>query len=95
MAAFTSVPPVTMACPAKTGTVGTNYLSGLKTTGGVPPYTFSITAGALPDGLTLASTTGLISGSPGTAGAFNFAAKAVDAIGADVGKAACRITISH
>jgi len=95
LAAFTSVPPITMTCPAKTGTVGTAYSSALTTAGGVPPYTFSITAGALPDGVTLDTNTGLLSGTPGTAGAFNFAAQAVDAIGADTGTAGCRITISQ
>ena len=70
-------------------------MSGLKTTGGVPSYTFSITAGALPDGLTLTSNTGVISGTPSAAGVFNFTAQAVDAIGADVGSAGCRITIAQ
>lgn len=95
LAAFTSVPPVTLACPAKAGTVGTAYRSAMKATGGVPPYTFSITTGSLPTGLEFGPLTGVISGTPSTAGPFNFATQAVDSIGADTGTAGCRITITQ
>ena len=40
--------------------------------GGLPPYTFQLTSGALPPGLTFNSTTGGISGTPTTAGTYSF-----------------------
>jgi large repetitive protein len=44
------------------------YSVGLSASGGLPPYTWSITAGALPAGLSLNTSTGLISGTPTTIG---------------------------
>ena len=44
--------------------VGTPYTATLVATGGARPYTWSIKAGTLTDGLTLDSTTGVISGTP-------------------------------
>lgn len=89
---------VTLACvSATTGTVGTAYSSSLAAAGGTPGYTFSITAGALPSGLTLNATTGAITGTPTAAGAFNFTAKVVDATGTTgvhTASQSCSITIS-
>jgi hypothetical protein len=50
--------------PAANGTVGTAYSATLTATGGTAPYTFSISAGTLPAGLSLNSSTGVISGTP-------------------------------
>jgi hypothetical protein len=47
------------------GAVGTPYSSGLTASDGVPPYiNWSISAGTLPPGLSISSTTGLITGTP-------------------------------
>src|ERR1022692_1508187 len=88
--------PVMLACPANAGQVGAPYVSALAATGGVPPYTFSFTAGWLPPGPTLNSSTGAIGGTPTTAGDFNFTALAVDSTGAPAGTATgnCGITIA-
>jgi len=59
------------------GQVGTAYSQSLAASGGTPPYTWSVTAGALPDGLSL-STNGLISGTPIAVGTFSFAATVTD-----------------
>lgn len=56
------------ADPLPTGTVGTPYSYTLTGLGGVPPYTFALKAGfSLPAGLSLNSSTGVISGTPTTA----------------------------
>ena len=60
------------------GTVGVFYSQTLTQTGGIGTITWSVTAGSLPPGLTLNSTTGLLSGTPTTMGTFNFTATATD-----------------
>ncbi len=59
------------------GSLGTPYNQTITATGGTAPYTFAITAGALPNGLTL-STTGVLSGTPTLGGTFNFTITATD-----------------
>ena len=49
------------------GQIGTAYSSTLAATGGVSPYTWSLTSGALPAGLTLNASTGAITGTPSAA----------------------------
>ncbi|HEX3969456.1 MAG TPA: Ig domain-containing protein, partial [Edaphobacter sp.] len=61
------------------GTIGSAYTNLLQATGGIAPYAWSIASGSLPAGLTLASATGIISGTPTTAGTFSFTATAADA----------------
>jgi hypothetical protein len=63
------------------GVVGTTYFSQLSASGGVTPYSWSISSGSLPPGLTINSATGLISGTPTTAGVFGFAALVTDSAG--------------
>jgi hypothetical protein len=59
------------------GTVGTPYTTTLKGTGGTAPLTLS-TVGSLPAGLSFNPATGVISGTPTTAGVVNFTAQLVD-----------------
>jgi putative Ig domain-containing protein/centrosomal CEP192-like protein/Ig-like domain-containing protein len=63
------------------GRVNVAYSTALQATGGTTPYSWSISSGALPAGLTLNSSTGAISGTPAGSGTFLFAAQVADAAG--------------
>lgn len=54
------------------------YTQTLTAAGGLPPYTYSVTAGALPTGLALNPSTGAISGTPTVPGATSFTITAQD-----------------
>jgi hypothetical protein len=60
------------------GIAGTSYSATLTATGGVAPLTWSLSAGTLPAGLSLNSSTGLISGTPSTSGITTFTAQVAD-----------------
>ncbi len=60
------------------GSVGVGYSATLVESGGTAPYTWSVATGSLPAGLTLAASTGVISGTPTTAGSSSFTVKVVD-----------------
>lgn len=66
---------------AFTQSVGLNdpFYYQLPVSGGVRPYSLSVVAGALPNGLALNSTTGLVSGTPSATGTFNMMYKVLDA----------------
>ena len=64
-----NVPPVFTNSPPQSGTVGAPYTFAY-TASGTPPITYSVTAGALPDGLTLSSD-GVIDGTPTTEGTYS------------------------
>jgi hypothetical protein len=64
-ATVTITPALTLSPTAlPDGKVGSSYSQTISATGGAPPYTFKITSGTLPAGLTLNPTTGVISGAP-------------------------------
>jgi Putative Ig domain len=60
------------------GTTGTPYTANLQATGGVPPYTWSVSTGLLPSGLTLDPNTGVVSGTPIIAATSKFSVVAMD-----------------
>ncbi|MBB5339847.1 beta strand repeat-containing protein [Tunturiibacter gelidoferens] len=77
-----TIAPATLAITSSTlpsGTNGSGYSNALEASGGTAPYTWSVTAGALPAGLTLGSTTGVVSGTPTASGSFTFTATVSDA----------------
>lgn len=86
---------LTLACgnpPA--GTFGIPYGPHvLMASGGTPPYTYTITAGALPDGLVLRNVSGAIFGTPTAAGTFVFTVTATDAMD-NTAPVNCSITIA-
>lgn len=57
-------PGITTTSPLPSATVGVAYTKTLAASGGTGPYTWAITSGALPAGLSLAGATGIISGTP-------------------------------
>ncbi|SFS20029.1 outer membrane autotransporter barrel domain-containing protein [Dyella sp. OK004] len=63
-----------------TSTVGVAYSQQLGASGGNGTYTYSVTSGALPAGLSL-SASGVLSGTPKTAGRFNATVTATDSRG--------------
>jgi hypothetical protein len=65
----TSLPPAT---------AGVSYSAKLAASGGIAPYTWSVTQGALPTGLTLVPTTGLIAGIPAPGSSGSFTVQATD-----------------
>lgn len=60
------------------GLLNTNYSQVVTASGGVNPYTYAVTSGALPTGLSLNATNGIITGIPTTANTFNFTITATD-----------------
>lgn len=63
------------------GTRYVPYSAQIDVTGGVPSYTFSLSSGSLPAGVTLNSSTGLISGTPTVGGTFYFTVTVRDQAG--------------
>jgi hypothetical protein len=59
------------------GTVGIPYSSAVSASGGTSPYTWAITAGSLPPGLSL-SASGAINGTPTSAGNADFTVQVTD-----------------
>lgn len=89
--------PVTIS-PASlpNGAVAAAYSQTLTASGGVAPYAFAVSAGAVPTGLTL-TPGGVLSGTPTAGGTFNFTVSATDTSpfpGPFVGNQAYTVTIA-
>ena len=73
------VPPaLTFSSTVTRGEVGLAYSKSLSHTGGTAPFTWAVSSGALPDGLTLDTAAGIISGTPTTAGTASFTIQITD-----------------
>jgi hypothetical protein len=72
-------PTISTAPTLPNGTVGAPYTASLSAVDGTSPYSWSITVGSLPAGLTLAGSTGTISGIPTSGGTANFTVQVSDA----------------
>ena len=71
--------PLQFSPPAQlpSGQIGTQYQYQFAATGGTPPYTFTLTQGSLPAGISL-NAAGLLSGTPTQSGTFSFLVQACD-----------------
>jgi hypothetical protein len=75
-----------LACPAITltpttvaaATVGMAYTQTITANGGASPYTWAVSTGTLPTGLSLNSSTGVLSGTPTSSAATSFTLRATD-----------------
>ncbi|MEV4181328.1 fibronectin type III domain-containing protein [Streptosporangium canum] len=79
---LTVVPQPAFTFPAPPAAqVGVAYSVPLTVSGGTVPYTWSVSAGSLPPGLTLNASTGVLSGTSTTTGGYPVTFRAVDANG--------------
>ena len=87
--------PTLVLTPASlgAGTAGTAYSATLSASGGTAPYSYSISSGSLPAGLSLDTASGLISGTPSSNGTANLTITATDSNGA-IGSQAYSIAIA-
>jgi hypothetical protein len=66
------------------GTLSTSYNQTITASGGAGPYTYAVTSGTLPSGLTLSSG-GVLSGTPTSSSTTSFTVTAIDTNSADTG----------
>lgn len=86
---LTVTPPplaITTVPPLFAGTAGTLYAQTFSASGGVPPYTWSITSGSAGM-LTLDPNSGSLQGTPQTVGTLSFTVQVTDRAGAQVSQA--------
>src|ERR1022692_3059795 len=72
--------PLVTTTSLPNGTIGLNYSATLTNSGGLAPFTWTVTTGTLPAGLSLNASSGAIFGTPtGPAGAFPITVQVTDA----------------
>jgi hypothetical protein len=76
--AITTIPPLF------NGNVGTAYAQTFSASGGVPPYTWALISGSAPAGLSLDPITGILQGTPQSAGTSSFTLQVTDKAGTSV-----------
>ncbi len=78
----TTCPTIAMSPASLSGGILSNaYSQTVTASGGSAPYTYALSSGTLPSGVTLNATSGVLSGTPNVSGTFNFTLGATDANG--------------
>lgn len=87
---------VALTCPSVPARVGLPYGDTFAANGGVSPYSFALSGGSLPPGLSLNAATGAISGTPTAAGVYTFTGRVTDSVAptSETATASCSITVS-
>ena len=76
---FLVAPALTLTCNFPAAELGVVYANaGCTAQGGTPAYLYSISAGSLPTGLSISSSTGAVTGTPTTAGTYSFTVQVQD-----------------
>ena len=73
--------PHILSTTLPTATAAIPYTNTIQESGGTGALTWSITAGALPSGMSLGPNSGTVAGTPTTAGNYNFTVKVTDSLG--------------
>ncbi len=71
------IPALTFTGSLPNATLNVPYTQTLSASGGVGPYTYAVTSGSLPAGISLSSA-GVVSGTPTSVGASSFTVTATD-----------------
>ncbi|GLQ50832.1 putative Ig domain-containing protein [Dyella flava] len=87
-----SAPDITLPTSLTAPQIGVSYSQSLAASGGTSPYNYSYT-GTLPNGLTLDTATGTLSGTPDAGGTFNFTVTATDS-NTNTGSQAYSLTVA-
>jgi uncharacterized repeat protein (TIGR03803 family) len=72
------VAPLNVPAALPSGLVGSNYIPPTDMFDGVPPYTTTVTSGALPPGMSIDPATGVLTGNPQQFGTYTFGLQVVD-----------------
>ena len=89
-----STGPVIVTSSLPAAYTGVAYNQTLTVSGGVSPYTWTVSAGSLPSGMSLGSSTGVISGTATAAGASSFTVKVTDSA-SNTGTQALSIVVTN
>jgi hypothetical protein len=81
------------ACPVSVGAIGGAYSASVNATGGVPPFNWGISGGALPAGISLDAASGILSGVPSQAGVAAYTLSVMDHAGRSA-VLSCTLTIT-
>jgi len=86
--------PTPLSATIAPATIGSPYTATIQLTGGQgPPYTYTITAGSLPPGITINTSTGQLSGTATSPGSYTFEITVTDSKNGK-GKGTFNITVS-
>ena len=90
-----SIPFSVTTTSLPSGTVGNSYSATLAATHGTTPYSWTVTSGSLPAGLSLSASSGAITGTPSASGTSSFTVQATDSSSpAKTASASLSITVS-